>query len=255
MAGHGAGSERWLVSYSDFITVLMALFIILFAMGNIDIQKYKALAESLKAALGGGGGPVTVVNPGITSQGGLSPAAENSVPSPITIPGIPSRSLTGEDVAIQLSTALSKVNLGDAISVQNNIEGTFLSLSEQIKFEPGTATLTPGANRTLDRMVPLIKPMTNQIRIVGHTDNSAPTDGRFQNNWELSMGRALAVVDHLQKAGIPGHRLIASGHGQYEPLFPNDTPQHRTMNSRVEIMIIYKVEEDVLNLQGGPALR
>jgi chemotaxis protein MotB len=151
--------------------------------------------------------------------------------------------------------ALTKANLGDAISVQNNIEGTFLSISEQVTFEPGTATLTPEANRTLDRIVPFLKPMTNQIRIVGYTDNSAPTDQRYQNNWELSMGRALAVVDHLQKAGIPGYRLIATARGQYEPLFPNDTPQHRTMNSRVEIMIIYKVEEDVLNLQGGPTLK
>jgi chemotaxis protein MotB len=69
------------------------------------------------------------------------------------------------------------------------------------------------------------------------------------------MGRALAVVEYMQKAGIPGYRLIASGRGQYEPLFPNDTPQHRTMNSRVEIIIVYKVEQDVLNLQGMPAVK
>lgn len=233
----------------------MALFIILFAMGNIDIQKYKALAESLKAALGGGGGPVTVVNPGITSQGGLSPSDESSVPSPITIPGIPLRSLTSEDVAVQLSSTLRGVDLGEAISVQNNIEGTFLALSEMVTFEPGTANLTPTAAKALDTVIPLIKSLPNQVRIVGHTDNNPPADERFNNNWELSMGRALTVIEYMQKAGIPGHRLIASGRGQYEPLFPNDTPQHRAMNSRVEIMLVYKVEQDVLNLQGGPSLK
>lgn len=255
MSGHGGGSERWLVSYSDFITVLMALFIILFAMGNIDIQKYKALAESLKAALGGGGGPVTVVNPGITSEGGLSPGSENSVPSPITIPGIPSRPLTAEDVAVQLSTTLTGANLGSAVSVQNNIEGTFLALSEEVTFEPGTATLTATGTRALNRIIPIIKPMNNQIRVVGHSDNAAPTDERYRDSWALSMGRALAVVEYMQKAGIPGYRLIASGRGQYEPLFPNDTPQHRSMNSRVEIIIVYKVEQDVLNLQGMPTMK
>jgi len=237
-----------LVSYADFITVLMALFIVMFAMGTVDIQKYKALAESLKAALGGGGGPASVISPGIDKTGGMSPADKSSMPAPITIPGLPSKPVTAGDVAVQLSDMLASTDLGSAVSVQNNIEGVFISLSEQITFEPGTANLSPTALPVLDKIINLVKPMDNQIRIVGHTDNSAPADESYADNWELSLGRAMAVVNYMQKAGIPGYRLIASGRGQYEPLFPNDTASHRALNSRVEINLIFKVESDVLKL-------
>ncbi len=247
MSAHGGGTERWLVSYADFITVLMALFIVLFSMGNVDIQKYKALAESLRASLGMGGGPVSVINPGIDKAGGLSPRSENAVPAPIQIPGIPMRPLTSDEVATQLYDLLNQANLDGSISVQNNIEGVLISLSEQITFQPGTANFTPRATAALDRIIAFVAPMENQIKVVGHTDNTPPADERFKNNWELSLGRALAVIEYMQSKGIPGYRLIAAGRGQYEPLFPNDTPQRRALNSRVEIIIIYKVDQNVIN--------
>ncbi len=252
MSSHGGGSERWLVSYSDFITVLMALFLIMFAMSNVDIQKYKALAESLKAALGGEGGPVNVVSPGIDSGGGLSPSSENSLPAPISIPGIPVKSMTTNDVAMQLSDMVSdSKDLSGAISVQNNIEGAFISLSEKITFKEGTATLNPQAYPVLDKIIALTKPMDNQIKIVGHTDDNPPADAQYKDSWALSMGRAIAVLEYMQQKGIPGYRLIASARGKYEPLFPNDTPQHKILNNRVEIVIIYKIENDMLKLNEG----
>jgi len=247
MSAHGGGGERWLVSYADFITVLLALFIVLFSMGSVDIQKYRALAESLKAAIGVGGGASSIVSPGIDKSGGLSNTAENALPAPIQVPGIPMQSITSNEVANQLSDMLSQTNLGNAISVQNNIEGVFIALSEQITFEQGTSNLTPQAYTILDKIITLIQPMDNQIRVVGHTDNTPTKDEKYNNNWELSLGRALAVIDYMQTKGISGFRLIASGRGQYEPLFPNDTPQRRALNSRVEITIIYKVEQNVIN--------
>jgi chemotaxis protein MotB len=252
MSAHGGGSERWLVSYADFITVLLALFIVLFSMGNIDVAKYKALAESLKAALGSGGGPVSIVNPGIDKSGGLSPSNKDSLPAPISIPGLPLRTLTSADVSTQLSDQMQRSNLSGAISIQNNIEGAILDLSEQVTFEIGTAILTPGAYAALDRVVPMLKTMENNIRVIGFTDDSPPADPLYKDNWQLSLGRAMAVIDYLQKKGIPGHRLIPTGRGQYEPLFPNDTAQHKALNSRVEIMVIYEAENDVLKLQGNP---
>jgi chemotaxis protein MotB len=157
------------------------------------------------------------------------------------------RPLTSDEVATQLYDLLNQANLDGSISVQNNIEGVLISLSEQITFQPGTANFTPRATAALDRIIAFVAPMENQIKVVGHTDNTPPADERFKNNWELSLGRALAVIEYMQSKGIPGYRLIAAGRGQYEPLFPNDTPQRRALNSRVEIIIIYKVDQNVIN--------
>ncbi|MEI7989119.1 MAG: flagellar motor protein MotB [Chloroflexota bacterium] len=252
MSAHGGGGERWLVSYADFITVLLALFIVLFSMGNIDVAKYKALAESLKAALGSGGGPVSVVSPGIDKGGGLSPSNKQGLPAPISIPGLPIKPMTSADVSNQLSDQMQRSNLSGAITIQNNIEGALLDLGEQITFEAGTAILTPAAYTGLDRTIAMIKKMENKIRVIGHTDDSPPADPLYKDNWQLSLGRAMAVIDYMQKAGIPGYRLIATGRGQYEPLFPNDTLQHKALNSRVEIIIIYEAESDILKLPGNP---
>ena len=247
MSAHGGGKDRWLISYADFITLLMVLFIILYSMGQVDIEKYKQLAESLRVAFGGGGGAERVIEPGINQAGGMN---EQGAPAPIVIPGIPTRPLTSSDVAAELTDLMVGSNLGGAVSVQNNIEGVFISLSEQLIFEPGTTNLQPQAFPVLDNIIKIIGPLDNEIKVVGHTDNIPPADPSYRSNWELSMARALTVVEYMQAIGIQGYRLNASGRGEYQPLFPNDTPEHRALNNRVEILVIYKVDNDIFNLGG-----
>ena len=245
MSAHGGGKDRWLISYADFITLLMVLFIILYSMGQVDAEKYKQLAESLRAAFGGGGGAERVIEAGINQAGGMN---EQGAPAPIVIPGIPTRPLTSSDVAAELTDLMVGSNLGGAVSVQNNIEGVFISLSEQLIFEPGTTNLQPQAFPVLDNIIKIIGPLDNEIKVVGHTDNIPPADPSYRSNWELSMARALTVVEHMQAVGIQGYRLNASGRGEYQPLFPNDTPEHQALNNRVEILVIYKVDNDIFNL-------
>jgi chemotaxis protein MotB len=233
---HEGGDERWLVSYSDFITLLFVLFVVLYSISQVDVTKYKILAESMRAAFSSGGA-VKVVSNSINSGGGGTDA--NSVPDPIVIPGMPEKAPQSEDVAHQLTSMLSSMNVGNGVSVQTNIEGVLISLSEKLIFYPGTATLYPEAYPVLDSIIQMLNSIDNDLRIVGYTDNTPPSDSRYANNFELSVGRALVVSEYLINAGINPERITVSGKGEYSPIFPNDTNEHKAMNSRAEIVIIY----------------
>lgn len=238
----GESSERWLISYADFITLLMVLFVVLYSMGQMDVEKYKRLAESMRTAFSLGGA-ARVVDSQIDQTGGSS---KDGQAKPIVIPGIPQGPPKSEEVAGQLTQMLSTTSLGSQVSVQTNIEGVLISLSEKLVFAPGTTVLAPEAVPVLDLIFSMIKPIDNTVRLIGHTDDTPPTDTRYHNNWELSYARALIVANYLMNEGIAPERLMITGRGSTAPIFLNDTPEHRQLNGRVEIVIIYKVEEDLI---------
>ncbi len=241
----GENSERWLVSYADFITLLMVLFVVLYSMGQIDVEKYKRLADSMRAAFTLGGA-ARVVDLQINQSGGT---IENGQPKPIVVPGIPEAPPKSEEVAGQLTQMLSASPFGNEVSVQTNIEGVLISLSEKLVFEPGRAELSPSAVSVLQTIVEMVRPINNAIRLVGHTDDSLPTDSVFNNNWELSLARAMAVGNFLTQNGIAPGRLIITGRAEFDPIFPNDTPAHRALNSRVDIIIVYPVENSIIGVE------
>jgi chemotaxis protein MotB len=242
--GHGGGgSERWLVSYADFITVLMVLFIVLYSMSQIDSQKYKQLAESLRAAFIGG--PVRVVDPSINQSGS---GGGDSAPSPITIADIPQRQPDSLDVISRMTSLLNAYNLASDVSVQNNVEGLLISVSEKLLFKPGEAELIEGAYPVLDSVAEMVIPLTNEIRVIGHTDTTPPKDSRFQSNWELSVARAITIVNYLVEVGVPPERLMAAGRSEYHPITSDDSPQVVRFNSRADIIIIYPIEEQIFDL-------
>jgi chemotaxis protein MotB len=247
MSGHGGGGgERWLVSYADFITLLMVLFVVLYSMGQTDIQRYKQLADGLRAAFSGG--PTQIIDTGIDQGGG---EAEKSA-APIVIPGIPQTPVNSVEVAGQLTDLLAASNLGGSVSVQNNIEGVLISLSEKLVFTPGTAELNPSAYPVLEVIAEMLHGLENEVRIIGYTDNSLPTDPAYSTNWELSVARALKIARYLEQAGVAPHRLMIAGRGEYHPVFENDSPEHRALNSRAEIIVVYSVNNDVINLNVSP---
>jgi chemotaxis protein MotB len=250
MSHGGGGSERWLVSYADFITLLMVLFVVLYSMGQIDIQRYKQLADGLRTAFAGG--PTRVVDAGIDQAGGNK---NNEAAAPIIIPGIPKVPVDAVEVAGELTDMLSAANLGGAVSVQNNIEGVLIALSEKLVFAPGSAELQAEAYPVLDTIVEMLKPIENEIRIIGHTDDTTPIDTRYRTNWELSVARALVIEQYLEQKGVNPSRLSISGRGEHQPIFPNDTPEHRSLNSRAEIIVVYSVGTNVidLNLNASPS--
>jgi chemotaxis protein MotB len=243
MSAHGGGGDRWLVSYADFITLLMVLFVVLYSMGQTDIKKYKRLADSLKSAFSGG--TSRVVDPQIDSTSGSE--TTNAAPAPIVVEGLPMTSSTGVEVASDLSNMLEQAGLDSDVSIQNSVEGVLISLSEKLLFGPGTADLIPEAYPILDKIVEMLKPIPNDVRIVGHTDDSPPIDNRFANNWDLSYARAMVIVNYFVDHGVSSNRLIPTGRGSYQPVFPNDTAEHRALNSRADIVVVYYDEVDVIN--------
>lgn len=244
---HAGGDERWLVSYSDFITLLFVLFVVLYSISQVDVTKYKILAESMRAAFSTGGTSDTISTSIGTGGGGSDP---NSEPDPIIVPGMPQKAPQSEDVADQLTQLLSSMNIAQGVSVQTNIEGVLISLSESLIFYPGTAELYPQAYPVLDNIVTMLNTMNNDLRIVGHTDNTPSADPRYTNNFELSLGRAMVIANYLINAGIDPARITVSGKGEYDPVFDNDTDEHKALNSRAEIVIIYPDSSSfITNLQ------
>ncbi|MFN8383502.1 MAG: flagellar motor protein MotB [Anaerolineales bacterium] len=236
--------ERWLVSYADFITLLMVLFVVLYSMGQVNVEKYKQLAESMRTAFSLGG-PSQIVDNQINQAGGTS---EDGSSKPIVVPGIPEGPTQSEEVAGQLTAMLSSQNLGNEVSVQTNIEGVLISLSERLIFKNDQTDLPQEALQVLNTIVEMLRPIDNKVRLVGHTNNTPSTNPLYPDNWELSLARATTVARYLISAGIAPERLIISGQGEYAPVFPNDTEEHKELNARVEIIIIYKVDSSVINI-------
>ena len=238
--------ERWLVSYADFITLLMVLFVILYSMGQVDVKKYKKLADSMRTAFTLGG-PAKVVDSQINQAGGTN---EDGSSKPIVVPGIPEGPTQSEEVAGELTNMLAAQNLGNAVSVQTNIEGVLISLSEHLIFQEGQADLPAESLPVLDTIVEMLRPIPNKVRLVGYTSNTPSSNPLYPTNWELSLARALSVAKYMMNKGIAPDRFIVAGQAEYNPLFPNDTEQHKQLNARVEIVILYPVQDSVLN--AGP---
>jgi len=244
MSHGGDDSSRWMVSYSDFMTLLMVLFLILYSMSQLDIQKYKQLAEGLNAAFTYGDAP-GVINPQIDIGSGVE---EEKEPAPIVIPGIPNAPPTSQEVAGQLTSLLASQSIGGMVSVQNNLEGVLISVSESLLYKPGSAELQEQAFPVLETVASMVKNLDNDVRVIGHTSTSEPDMDQYSSNWELSLARAMTVIRYFEEAGVASERLIAAGRGEHQPLFPNDTPRHRDLNSRAEIIVIYPQEDKVINV-------
>ena len=235
--------ERWLVSYADFITLLMVLFVILYSMGQVNVEKYRRLADSMRVAFTVGG-PAQVVDSQINQANGKS---EDGTSKPIVIPGIPEGPTQSEEVAGNLTSMLASQNLGSQVSVQTNIDGVLISLSEKLTFSESQSDLSPDASQVLDAIADMLRPIENKIKLVGHTNSNPSNNPLYRTNWELSLARAMSVANYLIAAGISPDRIIVCGQGEYAPVFTNDTDEHRALNARVEIIIVYKVDADIIN--------
>ncbi|AEG15388.1 OmpA/MotB domain protein [Desulfofundulus kuznetsovii DSM 6115] len=224
--------ERWLITYADMITLLLIFFIVMYSLSQVDIKKFRMLAESLSKAMGGGG--VILENLGPSVVPGIS--------------GTETEAQTREDVADQaemenirreLLRAIQRQGLGARVSATIEERGIVLSFQEEVLFKLGSAELTPRAREIIAAVAPVLLKTPNYIRIEGHTDNLPINTERFPSNWELSTARATAVVKELiRTANFPPQRLSAVGYGEYRPRVPNDSEAHRQLNRRVDMVIL-----------------
>ena len=218
-------AERWILTYADLITLLLAFFIMMYVFSKQDSYKYDEVASHLKTIFSGG--------MGLAGKGSVTAT------SPI---GMPSRGASSGEIKRQLEGEFLDKNRNstgsESISVLSDERGIVIRVLDKAFFDEGKAELKDGAKNALDRIVPIIKNVENHIRIEGHTDNVPISTNEFKSNWELSVRSATEVVRYfVEKKGLPPERISATGYAEYRPIANNNSPQHRAMNRRIEIIV------------------
>ncbi len=234
-----ANHERWLVSYADFITLLFAFFVVMYAISQVDARKLGRLVHSMTAAFGGGmfdaGSQGIPISPG--SMDGIdSLPLENA--QPIAAPELTELAR----IERNLSEALAHEQALDRVSVFRDHRGLVVSLAESGFFDSGSAELKEDSLRLLDIIVGALKDTSSHIRVEGHTDNVPIHNPRFNSNWELSGARAIFVINHMiGKHGFAPETLSASGYSEYHPVASNNTAQGRARNRRVDVVVLNSI--------------
>ena len=261
---HHDNHDRWLLSYADFITLLMVFFVIMYSMSRVDQQKFHQLALSLNAAFVGGignnsSGDVNthiIIPPDVTTE-----IADNTADT--TTSSVESASMSVSDIEKaaqdlemdnlkkieqQLATYFVKEKLNDAIMLHIDSRGLVISLNATVLFDSGSADVKPEMADTLIGVGSIIDKLDNFIRVEGHTDNVPVGFGPYKSNWELSTARATNVVElFVDKVGINPKKLDATGYSEYKPIASNDTPEGRSQNRRVDIIILNSKFNDLEN--------
>lgn len=230
--GEGGGGLRWLITYADLITLLLAYFVVMFAISQTDLEKFQKLAAAMRQAFN------VIVDPGVlegTSQPGTGFFMD-----------LPTRNRAYMRISSTLAQLARERGLEGQLSVNTKREGVVISISTSVLFDSGSAQIRPESRPALDAIAELIRDMPNEVRVAGHTDDIPPLP-KWPSNWELSTARAVQVVKYLITEGeVDPRRLSAIGYAEYRPLFPNDTPEHRQKNRRVEILIVFETEDQAI---------
>ncbi|GMA63267.1 OmpA family protein [Alicyclobacillus fastidiosus] len=234
--------ERWMVTYSDLITLLLVFFIIMFAMSSVDKIKFATLAESLASALHPN--DQIPLNGLGTSSLLLSGDNNTGVQSPLPAP-TPAKSVPTEDDQQQLQNLyqlaknyINSHNLQNKVSITNQQRGVQITMKDIALFDTGQAALKPDAQQLIAGFVPFFKSLPNNIVVEGYTDNQPISTSVYPSNWELSSARAMSVVRFLASNGVNADRLSGTGYGQYHNIVPNNTAAHRQQNRRVNIVVL-----------------
>lgn len=245
-------NERWLLTYSDLITLLMIFFVIMYAMSSINSQKFLTLTQSLNAALD----PNNKIPLQSLASSGLTTAANpttgdhstgyNSTPTTVKvtkqeqqqIQQMMNENIRFTNLYNRLKQYVNKNGLSNSVSLYDQTRGIQVTLKDVVLFQTGSDILLPGAQKILKGLVPFFQSVNNPIVVEGYTDNMPIDTPQFPSNWELSAGRAVNVVHFLIGNGVDPNRLSAEGFGQYHPVAPNTSAANRQLNRRVNIVIL-----------------
>lgn len=226
--------ERWLLSYADFITLLFALFVVMYALSTINQAKYKVFSDSITHAFDNAKSGITIL-PG---QQGIKPESSEPLSAIAKIKKEKQIADGRKLLAVVIQTLTPMINEGIIHVVQTN-RGIRIDISDNVLFTPGSARLeNANAVKTLQKIAPLVLNTGQPIEIEGHTDNVPIKNQEFASNWELSAIRATSVLTVFSESGIADERLSAIGYGSSKPIASNDTPAGRSDNRRVSIMIL-----------------
>ncbi|MGC9320036.1 MAG: OmpA/MotB family protein [Armatimonadota bacterium] len=225
----GANLERWLITYADMITLLMAFFIMLYAMSVMDLKKFEALRGAVTSAFGGA--PVAAADAGFLAGGtGLLGGGGSLIANSATLANRISR---------QIDTGLREA-LKDHVKVTHDAGLVTVTMkADSILFPAGEARLAPGMRELLDVVGPTLAASGATLLVEGHTCDLPISTSRFPSNWELSAQRATNVMVHLiRHCGVSPRRISAVGFADTRPLVPNEGEGQRARNRRVDIVVL-----------------
>lgn len=249
-----SNNERWIISYADFTTLLLATFVVMYAVSNINSSKFQEMAEAFSTAFMGH--TVTLQTDGFAAP---NKGPFTFMPAPIEMP-ISTRDKTvknmppalKERVTRQVEQRVSKLNeayqnltglLGKMIN-QGQIRvslrplGVVIDINAVLLFESGKADLTPQALGLIDQIGGILKDLHYQVQVNGFTDDAPIHTAQFDSNWDLSATRAISVVKRFVVDGVNPALLVGAGYGEYHPVASNDSPNGMAMNRRVSIVVV-----------------
>ena len=234
----GESHDRWLISYADFITLLFAFFVVMYAVSVVNVGKYKVLSDSLGDAFGGR--PET-------------PQASTTIEQlPLTNLIARKRAEAARRERDRLNTLARELNVSLAplvkrgqVRVTQTGRGVTVEINAKVLFEEGQALLGGEARATLGAVATLLRSDPHAIQVEGHTDNVKIANPAFPSNWELSAVRASSVVRLFIEGGVAEGRLTAVGHGANLPVAPNTDEAGRARNRRVAVTILAALPTEV----------
>jgi chemotaxis protein MotB len=258
--------ERWMVSYADMMTLLMVLFLVLFAISTVDQKKFEELKNGLAAGFGA---------PMSTISGGTGPLEHTSATRPVglQVPEIPSSPTEGvtkvameaaerqrleqsraaaqreaaelEKTRRKLEASLKKRDLLGAVRFRVDERGLVVSIvTDRVIFPADLADLAPDGRRILDTLAPVLDSVPNKLIIDGHTNTVDVRPKYFASEWELSTARASAVVRYLiDRHAFDPARMEAAGHADQRPLYPASEPDANRLNRRVEVVVVSRLDD------------
>ena len=233
--------ERWLVSYADFITLLFAFFVVMFASSQTDKARAQRVSDSVKEALGDGGVPAvaheilggTVDDRGkgnaqMKGPGGSQP--QNQPPSE-KVELLPSMQYLSKQLETEIKQGKIEVHL--------EARGLVVSLRQATFFPSGTDSIDPKTLSSVEKIANTLRELPNPIRLEGHTDSVPIHTARFRSNWDLSAARSIAMMEVLSdRFGISRQRLAIAGYADTAPVESNETEEGRAHNRRVDMVIL-----------------
>jgi len=247
--------EAWAIPYGDLVTLLFALFTVMYAMSSVNEGKFRVLSDAMIAAFNGAPKSMKPVNIGEPEQGkggdkplvGITPTAlikvktQQSNPSPAPI--VPAQDASASLIRMerQVQDAMRALIDAKLITVRRENMWLEIEINTDILFTSGSGAFSAAAEPVLDKLAEVLKPFPNPIRVEGHTDDRPIHTGAFPSNWELSAARAASVVHQFTKQGIDPLRLEIVGFGEFHPRQANDSNEGRNANRRVAVLVLEAV--------------
>lgn len=232
-------TDRWLISYADFITLLFAFFVVMYAMSSVNDGKFRVLSDTMVAAFKT---PPKSTEPiQIGEQRKTLKPIEGFLEKPEIIkivPEIIKKENETRTIAKKLKKSFQSLIDKNLIKVTEHRLWVEVELSDRVLFISGESELQPAAFAVLQKLADALKKIPNHVDVEGHTDNLPIRNNMYRSNWELSAMRAASVVHLLTLKGVQPQRLSAIGYGEYRPIEDNSTSKGRQRNRRVSLIIL-----------------